>query len=231
MATNGRAGILKQVSDWLKLLALTVLVAEAVLVYAMSTCPASNPVKWMYPFLMVLFLALIVVGLFYDRVQSRNLAFPSDERPVIQAATARAATEWFAGWSIGKRESKYTEILALEVSDSGAVSGTRRISSEGQSEDFRVTGFAKSGFYWLCYFLEGKTGGGTILLQEFTGGKLRGVIVSADCDTGNLRARANQWIEVEKRAKFDSSWQQWLGEVSLPGGAVQPRVQNRDAEA
>ena len=69
---KSRAGILNAVSDWLKLLALIVLVGEAMIIVAMRSTPASNPLTSWYPVFMLLFLVVIVIGVFVDRNAQRN---------------------------------------------------------------------------------------------------------------------------------------------------------------
>jgi hypothetical protein len=72
MAKTNRKGILGAVSDWLKLLALIVLVAEAVILIAMRITPSDNPIYPWYPVFMLLFLVVIVVGVFVDRSGERK---------------------------------------------------------------------------------------------------------------------------------------------------------------
>lgn len=67
--TNSRKGIISEISDWLKLLALVVLVAEAAILAAMKLTPTDKAIYGWYPVFMLLFLVVIVVGLFFDRHQ------------------------------------------------------------------------------------------------------------------------------------------------------------------
>lgn len=69
---NSRLNILAAVSDWLKLLALTVLVAESVILIAMQITPQSNPIAPWYPLFMLIFLIVVVVGVFVDRRSLRK---------------------------------------------------------------------------------------------------------------------------------------------------------------
>lgn len=71
-AIRDRAGILSAVSNWLKLLALVVLVGEGVIITAMTLTPQSHPLKGWYPLFMLLLLLVIVVGIFVDRVGERR---------------------------------------------------------------------------------------------------------------------------------------------------------------
>ena len=63
--------IVNSVSDWIKLLALIVLVVEAMLVVAMGQAPDGEPVKAWYPVIMLAPLLVIIVGLFVDRYFDR----------------------------------------------------------------------------------------------------------------------------------------------------------------
>jgi len=73
MGDDTRVGILGAVSDWLKLLALVVLVAEAIIIIAMKFTPESNPLVRWYPLFMLLFLVVIVIGIFIDRYTQTKL--------------------------------------------------------------------------------------------------------------------------------------------------------------
>lgn len=74
---DSRLNILSAVSDWLKLLALTVLVAESIIIVAMQITPQSNPIAPWYPLFMLLFLVVVVIGVFVDRYLGRKT--PQDE--------------------------------------------------------------------------------------------------------------------------------------------------------
>ena len=67
-------GILRAISDWLKLLALIVLVMEAFLTTVILKTGQANP----YAYLGIGLLGLIVVGLFYDRYLESRL---TERRP------------------------------------------------------------------------------------------------------------------------------------------------------
>ncbi|MDN3670500.1 hypothetical protein QWY93_14350 [Echinicola jeungdonensis] len=68
-----RSTILAEISNWLKLLGLVVLVAEGVIILAMNLTPAEHPISTWYPVFMLLFLIIIVVGIFMDRFHKRNV--------------------------------------------------------------------------------------------------------------------------------------------------------------
>lgn len=72
MGDTNREGILSQISSWMKLLGLIVLVAESVIIAAMSLTPVNHPIYEWYPVLMLIFLVLIVVGIFVDRYSQRK---------------------------------------------------------------------------------------------------------------------------------------------------------------
>jgi len=78
MANEGRASVIAAVSDWLKLLALVVLVTEGVIIIAMRMTPESNPLARWYPLFMLLFLVVVVVGVFVDRYLQTKLTRPSE---------------------------------------------------------------------------------------------------------------------------------------------------------
>lgn len=86
MKTENRNGTIPLITNWLKLLALVVLVAEAVILAAMSMTPDSNPLKSWYPVFMLLFLLVPVIGLFYDRQMERTF----DELPKVLTTLDRA---------------------------------------------------------------------------------------------------------------------------------------------
>lgn len=69
-----RSTILDSISDWIKLLALVVLVAEAILIVAMTQTPDTNEYKVLYPVMIVLLLVIIVIGIFFDRYTQRPTA-------------------------------------------------------------------------------------------------------------------------------------------------------------
>lgn len=72
MSEKDRKGILSEISNWLKLLGLIVLVSESVIIAAMSTTPKDQAIHKWYPLFMLLFLLVIVVGLFVDRYLKRR---------------------------------------------------------------------------------------------------------------------------------------------------------------
>jgi hypothetical protein len=69
---KGRSGVLNAVSDWLKLLALVVLVAEVIIIIAMNLTPPAHPLFDWYPVLMIIFAVVVVVGIFVDRISERT---------------------------------------------------------------------------------------------------------------------------------------------------------------
>ena len=67
-----RSSIIDAVSDWIKLLALIVLVAEAVILVAMWQTPHESSIYPMYPFIMLFLLLIVIVAVIYDRSQERK---------------------------------------------------------------------------------------------------------------------------------------------------------------
>jgi hypothetical protein len=62
-----QTSLIKEVKNWLALLALIILAAEVILIIALITTPANSSIyKWYVPF-MLFFLFIIVIGFFYDR--------------------------------------------------------------------------------------------------------------------------------------------------------------------
>ncbi|HAA16161.1 MAG TPA: hypothetical protein DCE41_32435 [Cytophagales bacterium] len=70
--TEKRASIIDSVSNWIKLLALVVLVAEAIMLFAMSQTPAESSIFPWYPFIMVFLLLIIIGAVFFDRNLDRQ---------------------------------------------------------------------------------------------------------------------------------------------------------------
>lgn len=67
-----RSSILDSVSNWIKLVALIVLVMEAILLLAMTLTPSSEPIFTLYPILMLLLALAVLAALFVDRLQHRK---------------------------------------------------------------------------------------------------------------------------------------------------------------
>jgi hypothetical protein len=64
---ESKSKIIDSISSWLKLLALIVLSAEVVFSVALSTTSETDPYRSWYLPLMLVFLAIIVIGLFFER--------------------------------------------------------------------------------------------------------------------------------------------------------------------
>lgn len=122
-------------------------------------------------------------------------------------------TAWYSEWRLGPKGKLYKETLRINEQADGHVGGARWLESADGATEYRVDGFARGGFYWLEYHDEKNRGGGTLLLHEFTSGRLRGLITAANCDTGRIRCLANQWVPKDLAAIYDPSWQQSIGEI------------------
>ena len=186
---DNRASIIDAVKDWLGLLALVVLAAETLLGIAYYSTEASDPIRKYYFPLMILFLAVIVVGVFVDRARSHRLqqTGPQPEN----ARTIVLATRWYFKSGITEEE------LSLTISGN-AVTGRRKTRHpKGKETTYDVTGWHHSSTYWIVYHLPADNyGGGSILLDEFTNDRLGGMLLSKDCDTGTMQCRANMWFPV-----------------------------------
>jgi hypothetical protein len=88
-----RASIIDSVSNWIKLLALIILVGEAILLAAMSQTPVESEIYPWYPFIMIFLLLVIVVALFFDRYQdkkTKQLKISVDDRELsVNASSAQ----------------------------------------------------------------------------------------------------------------------------------------------
>lgn len=69
---NNRSQILSSVSDWLKLLALIVLVTESAFILLILNGELSESLKIVSYVVMILLLASVIYGIFYDRKSSRD---------------------------------------------------------------------------------------------------------------------------------------------------------------
>ncbi|EPR67262.1 hypothetical protein [Cyclobacterium qasimii] len=70
--SENRGSIIDSISTWIKLLALIVLVAEAIILFAMTKTPVESPIYHWYPFVMILFLVVIIAAVFVDRFYDRS---------------------------------------------------------------------------------------------------------------------------------------------------------------
>ena len=122
-------------------------------------------------------------------------------------------TAWYSEWRLGAAAKVYKETLRIHEQSNGTVNGTRWLESADGATEYGVVGFTRGGFYWLEYHDEKDRGGGTLLLHEFTSGRLRGLITAANCDTGRIRCLANQWVRNTVKDTYDRSWQQSIGEI------------------
>lgn len=69
---GNRVSIIDSISNWIKLLGLIVLVAEVIMLAAMSQTPVENPMYPWYPLIMIFLLIIIIVAVFLDRILGRN---------------------------------------------------------------------------------------------------------------------------------------------------------------
>jgi hypothetical protein len=139
----------------------------------------------------------------------------SDAHATLTSGTLANAisTTWYSEWRLGPKERLYKETLQLLEQSNGRVSGTRWTESADGAKEYCVAGFARGGFFWLEYHDEKDRGGGTLLLHEFTSGRLRGLITAANCVTGRIRCIANQWVPKTVEQAYSASVQQPIGEI------------------
>ena len=202
---KSRVAILAAVSDWLKLLALIVLAAEAMLAVAYRSTKESDPMRpYFVPSMLGLF-AIIVVGVFFDRWLS------SRQPAQIRSAEGRflqLATRWYFKSGVTEEE--------LQIKINGrVVSGNRTTKHpKGKVTVYEVTGWNFGSTYWIEYHLTTENGGGVILLDEFTNEKWSGIVASKDCNTGVKQCRTNVWFPVESKKNHKESYYMFVGAVT-----------------
>jgi hypothetical protein len=202
---RGRVAILSAVSDWLKLLALIVLVSESLLVLAYQYTKENDPMRpYLLPLMIGLF-GVIAIGVFFDRWLSSRPA--SQTRPG-EGRFLHLATRWYFKSGITEEE--------LQIRISGhLVSGTRTTAHpKGRVTQYDVTGWNFGSTYWLEYHLQMENGGGVILLDEFTNEKWSGIVTSKDCDTGVKQCRTNIWFPVELKKNHKQDYYKFVGAVT-----------------
>jgi len=96
--SQNRSNILDAVSDWIKLLALIVLVAEGILIVVMTQTPDTYQYKAFYPVIIVILLVIIVIGVFFDRYLQR----PNVKRDTREVTSSESV--FFRFGSIDDRE-------------------------------------------------------------------------------------------------------------------------------
>ena len=97
-------------------------------------------------------------------------------------------THWYFKSGITK------ELLQLELRGN-RVSGIRRTTHPtGTETEYGVSGWHYGSIYWLEYHLLSGSGGGSILLDEFTNDRFSGLLLSKDCYTGVKQCRTNIWF-------------------------------------
>jgi len=81
------SAIIDSVSNWIKLLALIVLIGEIILLVAMNQTSVESSVYPMYPFAMIFLLVLLIILIFWDRqlkrkskIQSKKLSLQVDDK-------------------------------------------------------------------------------------------------------------------------------------------------------
>jgi hypothetical protein len=124
---EGRVGMLVAVSDWLKLLALMVLSAEAVLGLLLARCNADDPLRPWFLVSMLAFFALITVGIFFDRyVQHGSVRSGMVTRQDVATEAAAEDVDTLDVPIPGKREPMHIRLAPEIAIVSPALRNTKR---------------------------------------------------------------------------------------------------------
>jgi len=160
----------------------------------------------------VIILFTLGVTIFIEKkVQQSTTKDATAITPVNNSSGNIKSSSWYCEWRLGTQF--YKERLRLDEHPSGEVTGQRWTEAIDKTREFRVCGFYRGGYYWLEYHDEHARGGGTLLLHEFTSGRLRGIITAANCITGELRSYANQWVQCTDSDTYDPMWLISLGKI------------------
>ena len=205
---ESRSSILAAISDWLKLLGLTVIAAEGILAVAYFSTDRSDPVRKYYFPLALGFLALIVAGVFFDRAMSTRRSQPHATHDGVPRQIF-LVTRWYFRSGITEEE------LNLNVLGH-RVTGTRTTTHPtGKETIYDVTGWHHTSTFWLEYHHQTDIfGGGSILLDQFTNDRLSGMVLSKDCDTGIMQCRSNMWFPSNLKKNHQQEYFQFIGQVN-----------------
>lgn len=69
---ESRASIIGSISNWIKLMALIVLVGEVIILFAMTKTSPESSLYIIYPIMMFVLLLVVIIAVIYDRTQVRN---------------------------------------------------------------------------------------------------------------------------------------------------------------
>lgn len=133
---ESRIKIIGAISDWLKLLALVVLIAEVAILAAMKLTPPEKSIHSYYPIFLLGFLVIVVLGIFFDRyLSSKKVADRLESDPVTKEPTEnevakREASDIVGVWgdSFMVRGQKRASLIRIYPTDCG-------YSIEGQEFD------------------------------------------------------------------------------------------------
>ncbi|WP_435577693.1 hypothetical protein [Gilvibacter sp.] len=103
-----RSSIIGSISNWIKLMALIVLVAEVIILLAMSQTPVDSKLYVIYPIMMFLLLLIVIGAVIFDRTQDRrsSVAAISSNNQELQIDPDSVATE-----QLTDDKNKYTNSL------------------------------------------------------------------------------------------------------------------------
>ena len=205
---ESRGSVLSAVSNWLKLLALTVVAAETTLGVAYLSTDRADPARKYYFPLAIGFLALIVAGVFLDRALSTRRSQPQATHDGVPRQIF-LVTRWYFRSGITEEE------LNLNVVGH-RVTGIRKTRHpKGTETIYDVTGWHHTSTFWLEYHHQTDIfGGGSILLDQFTNDRLSGMVLSKDCATGIMQCRSNMWFPSNLKKNHRQEYFQLIGKVN-----------------
>ncbi len=143
---ESKASIISAVSDWLKLLALIIVVADGLLAVAYYSTKDSDPFRKYYFPLMIGLFALIVVGVFLDRLLSSRAPHSQITAPGgVRPRQVALVTRWYFKSGITEEELDLTIV-------GNTVTGMRTTRHpKGKETPYAVTGWHHTSTFWLEY--------------------------------------------------------------------------------
>jgi hypothetical protein len=224
---RGRLQVLNAIDDWLKLLALIVLVSESVFGVLLLRMDKGDPQRVLIAYFMAGIIGLIVVLSFIDKWRSSRTPIRPESTAAGEKRVLNLGTRWYFRSAITEEE------LRLTISGHG-VAGTRRTShpKKGAPKTYDVKTYDVSGWnfahtLWLEYHDPAENGGGVLLLDEITNDTWTGVVCSKDCNTGVKQSRANMWFRLEDaKQRHQQDQFMFVGAVAMDGSRLvsQPEI-------
>lgn len=185
-----QTSLVKEVKNWLALLAVIILAAEVILIIALITTPTNSSMyKWYVPFMLIL-LFIIVIGFFYDRY----LTAQSNDFYKLKKIEKKIVGTW---WEFMHNHNKISLSIVELTFDSNqlqfvlkgtAYSQDARILASWKSEACAVTNLTSPE---LHYFWEGDHFDKNQIGKKFSG---VGVIQFPDINSSNEVNMAEGWF-------------------------------------